>query len=244
MASLAVHRILLEAEVIHMLLRPESITWTKYKLPGTSYQARNANWKGKWRGSRCILVIIQGSPQTNEVVLKTASPEWSQKSWTLKHIIYLISHLSLHWRQHMRIDIHCHCYSAMPQSLLYHFGCTPATNKIVAALCRRSWKRISGKPASTNSLWNIRTTLSGIKNPPYLLQKTIPCSRHFSPAIWTHQSPFPECRVPDAFSRYHYADQAQSHSRRGETQLDTQSTPQRGNIQACPRTHRLAERHG
>lgn len=53
------------------------------------------------------------------------------------------------------------------------FGLTPLRNQSVAAVCRRSWNRIRGKPAHFSSGWNRpRTSQAAVSGRPVGRQKT------------------------------------------------------------------------
>src|SRR5260221_4150797 len=69
-----------------------------------------------------------------------------------------------------------------PRSSCTTFGCTPMLSKMVAALCLRSWKRISGSPALFKRVLKRSTTLEGLSGVPTVVQKTRPRSCHVSPA--------------------------------------------------------------
>jgi len=59
-------------------------------------------------------------------------------------------------------------------------GCTPILSRMVAALCRRSWKRISRSPAPFNSVLKRSTTFDRFSGVPTAMQKTRPRSCHAS----------------------------------------------------------------
>jgi hypothetical protein len=61
---------------------------------------------------------------------------------------------------------------ACPRSSCTNLGCTPRPSSSVAQVCRRSWKRISGRPAFlSNGLKDRFTRFSGLVSMPTLVAK-------------------------------------------------------------------------